>query len=149
MLADATQHREHAASSPNQPRMNVVIAEDEGITRLWLEELLELMGYTVSSFGDGKRALDHLHTCEGSRIVLLDWQLPGVTGIEICRQVKSAPDQYPPCHLIILSGESDPTRIAVARAAGADDYVIKPFDPDDVERRIRKGIAALAAAGHS
>ncbi len=73
-------------------------------------------------------------------IALLDWMMPGMDGIEVCRRVRAGGK---PVYILLLTSRSGKEQVVEGLSAGADDYLIKPFDPDELHARIRVGIRIL------
>jgi DNA-binding response OmpR family regulator len=125
--------------------VKVLLAEDEGITRIWLEDLLTEWGYDVVSAESGSEALEKLNYIDTQVIILLDWQLPEISGTEVCRRLKSDPGRSTRTYIIMLTGRDSPQERAIALACGADDFTTKPFEPADLKSRIEVGERSLAS----
>lgn len=120
----------------------VLIADDHDATRTALKSLLEWKGFSVTSVADGEDALEVLATDDSPSIALLDWEMPGMSGLEICRAIRSNPaGRYR--YLIVITAREGEEDIAQAMAAGADDFVRKPFGVPEVMARIRNGQRTL------
>jgi CheY-like chemotaxis protein len=138
---DATADRKIASPSVDTSQ-RVLIAEDHEVTRTALKSLLEWKGFSVTTVSDGEDALKVLTSDAAPSIALLDWEMPGMTGIEICKAVRSAPaGRYR--YIIIITAREGEEGIAEAMAAGADDFVRKPFGVPEVVARIRNGQRTL------
>jgi two-component system, cell cycle response regulator len=118
--------------------VDVLIAEDETSTRLLLQSLLLKWGYNVSAVSDGQEAWRFLNQVRQPMLVVLDWKMPGMEGPEIVRQLRLHEGGTQHYVIIITSGSSEN---AVARAldAGADDFIVKPFNLDELRARIAVG----------
>ncbi|HEY7060479.1 MAG TPA: GAF domain-containing protein [Chloroflexota bacterium] len=116
-------------------RSLVLVVEDEPDVRKTVCALLAEVGYAVEGVGDGEAALERI-AAGGVDLVLLDLVLPGMDGVELCRQVRAraADEVYLP--IIVLTGLADEAERRAGFAAGADDYVTKPFDAPDLFDRI-------------
>jgi DNA-binding response OmpR family regulator len=121
--------------------MRVLAADDDRTTRLVLRHLLAGWGYEPVMAADGAAAWEILRGPDAPPVGLVDWCMPGVEGPELCRLVRTLPGP-PPC-LILLTGREGAADLAAGLAAGATDFVRKPFD--EVELRARVGAAARAA----
>jgi diguanylate cyclase (GGDEF)-like protein len=118
--------------------VNVLIAEDEPVSRHRLHAVLTKWGYTVSSTADGAEALRMLQTPDSPRLVLLDRMMPGMDGLEVCRAVrKSGAEPY--AYVILLTGRGLHNEVLEGFEAGADDYITKPFEIQDLQARVRTG----------
>jgi two-component system response regulator MprA len=111
----------------------VLLADDDRAIRESLERALELEGYQVVGVGDGVQALAALRR-EPLDVVVLDVMMPGVDGLDVCRVVRAAGDRTP---ILMLTARVDtPDRVA-GLDAGADDYLVKPFELDELLARLR------------
>jgi DNA-binding response OmpR family regulator len=88
--------------------------------------------------GDGNAAWEVLRTAESPRLAILDWMMPGLDGAEICRRARAA-ETTPPPYLILLTARGSQTDIVAGLNAGADDYVTKPFDREELRARVQAG----------
>jgi DNA-binding response OmpR family regulator len=118
--------------------MRVLIAEDEPISRRVLEATLERWGYQVIVTTDGAQAWDQLSQDDAPRLVVLDWMMPGLDGPEVCRRVRARPDGNT-FYLLLLTAKAQVQDIVSGLSAGADDYVSKPFNRDELQARIKNG----------
>jgi diguanylate cyclase (GGDEF)-like protein len=117
--------------------MKVLVAEDDPVTRRLLEATLQKWGYEVVSVSSGREAEQAVK--EGkSRLVICDWMLPEVRGPELCRRIRGSKDGGL-VYIIILSARDTRQDLVEGLRAGADDYVIKPFDRQELEVRVRAG----------
>ena len=130
-------------------RPAVLVVEDETALLTLLRYNLEKEGFTVSAAHDGEEALLLLKEAKPDA-VLLDWMLPRVSGIEVCRQIRRTPDwrDLPVIMLTARGEEGDRVR---GLDSGADDYVVKPFSPNELIARLRAVIrrARPAAAAET
>jgi DNA-binding response OmpR family regulator len=110
-------------------RGRVLVVEDSEAIRSLLSSLLERCGYDVVAVGNGQAALDVAG--DAFDLVLLDLGLPDVNGLEVCRRLRlaAATAELP---IIMLTGRDDPRDIRDAYAAGADDFLTKPFDESEL-----------------
>ena len=116
--------------------MKLLIAEDEYTTRITVQVVLEQWGYTVESVEDGLKAWKKLNKYNGPDIAILDWEMPGLDGLEVCRRVKELERQNP-VYVILLTARDARNDILKGFAAGADDYITKPFDENELRARVR------------
>ena len=117
--------------------MRIMIAEDEPVSRRLLEATLLRSGYQVDSVGDGERALELLQSDRDIQLAVLDWMMPGIDGIEVCRRLRGRVGAY--VYVILLTARDRKEDIVVGLEAGADDYITKPFDAQELNSRIRSG----------
>ncbi|THB77470.1 MAG: DNA-binding response regulator [Desulfobulbaceae bacterium] len=116
--------------------MKILIAEDEYTTRLMVQVSLENWGYTVSSVADGKDAWEALQKADAPDIAILDWEMPEIDGVEVCKRVKDLKRDNP-VYIILLTGRDSQNDILQGFDAGADDYMTKPFNDDELRARVR------------
>jgi len=107
-----------------------------------LTALLKKWGYEVVSVEDGKKALDALQDQESPRLAILDWNMPGLDGTEVCARIRSRETSDPP-YLILLTAREEKESIVRGLEAGANDYLTKPFNHDELHARIRVGQRVL------
>ena len=129
-------------SAPTDAPAHLLVAEDHDTARTALKSLLEWKGFTVTTAANGKDALEILTTDEAPSIALLDWEMPGMSGPDICRAVRAKTAGHYR-YLIIITAREGEEDIAEAMAAGADDFVRKPFGIPEVVARIRNGQRTL------
>lgn len=118
--------------------MKILIADDEVLSRRLLEKTLERAGYDVVAVDDGKKALDELGKPEGPRLALLDWVMPGLDGPAVCRAVRKRSDQTY-VYMVLLTSKGSKEETVVGLESGADDYLTKPFDAEELRARLRVG----------
>lgn len=116
----------------------ILIAEDHYVSRHLLERNLTNWGFTVVSAEDGETALKILESDDAPPIAILDWMMPKMDGVEVCRRVRTQTNR-PYIYLLILTAKSQKEEVTMGLEAGADDYVIKPFDPDELRARLKVG----------
>jgi len=118
--------------------MRILIAEDDRISRRLLERKLASWGYEVVSCTNGAQAWQALHRDDAPNLAILNWMMPGMDGVEVCREIRK--QNHPGYTYIILLTARDRKRdIVEGIEAGADDYVTKPFNPHELKVRIRAG----------
>jgi two-component system cell cycle response regulator len=118
--------------------MRILIADDERVSRRMLHGLLTMWGYEVISVEDGNKALEELKKPDAPRVGLLDWVMPGQNGVEVCRAIRrDRPEPY--TYLILLTTKDAKENIVEGLESGADDYLIKPWDPYELKARLRAG----------
>ncbi len=117
--------------------MRTLIADDDPLYLTLLEDLLARWGHDVVATRDGREAWDAWKGSDDIPLMLLDWMMPQMDGYELCRTIRAdGPDADTPYIILITGsrGEKDLMRVLVA---GADDYLIKPFQPSDLQVRLR------------
>jgi len=118
--------------------MKVLLAEDARFARHLLQAALAAWGYDVVLAEDGDQAWRVLQGPDPPSIALLDWMMPGLDGLEVCRRVRQA-GREPYTYVILLTGKDRQEDVVEGLAAGADDYLRKPFDNQELQARIRTG----------
>jgi DNA-binding response OmpR family regulator len=121
--------------------MRILVAEDDAVTRKLLESTLGRLGLDVIAAADGNAAWNALETLKGKdapELALLDWMMPGLEGIQILRRLRTTPG-FELLYVILLTSRTDKEDVAYGLAAGANDYIAKPFDPSELEARVRVG----------
>jgi two-component system cell cycle response regulator len=120
--------------------MKILIAEDDVTSRLILENMLTKWGYDVVSATNGSDAWEKLQGEDAPRLLILDWMMPGIEGVEICRRIREnskSEDQY--TYVMLLTAKESKENIVTGMEAGADDYITKPFDMHELRVRVRAG----------
>jgi len=121
----------------------ILLAEDHYVSRHLLERNLSNWGFQVQAVEDGEAAVRILEGENPPAIVLIDWQMPKMDGLEVCRRIRARVDQ-PFTYVLLLTAKNHKEEIARALEAGVDEYVVKPFDPDEL--RARLGVARRVVA---
>jgi phosphoserine phosphatase RsbU/P len=116
--------------------MKILVAEDEYITRLMVQVSLETWGFRVDCVSDGNEAWEALQKPDAPQIAILDWEMPGLDGVEVCRRVKEL-EKETPIYIILLTGRDSRNDILHGFDMGADDYMTKPFDDNELRARVR------------
>jgi sigma-B regulation protein RsbU (phosphoserine phosphatase) len=119
--------------------MRLVVADDDPVARRLLEGLLGSLGFDVISVKDGLQALELLTGSDPAPLAILDWMMPGMTGIDVCRALRERAPAAPTYVLIVTSRE-DTEDLVAALDAGADDYVTKPFQVEELKARVGVGL---------
>lgn len=120
--------------------MEILIAEDDPTSRQILVALLSKWGYKVLAACDGAQAWKALQGADAPRIAILDWMMPEMDGLELCRRVRQDKDGRPHyTYILLLTARGAKEDLVQGMEAGADDYLVKPFDPQELKVRIRAG----------
>jgi putative two-component system response regulator len=122
--------------------MRVLVAEDDMVTSLMLRYCLEQYGYEVTTVDNGLDALDLVRSGE-FQLVISDWDMPRMSGVEFCRQIRRrASSSY--TYVILLTTQHGTKSVVEGLEAGADDYITKPFQPEELHVRLRAGERLLS-----
>jgi len=124
-------------------RKSVLVAEDDPISRRILEDRLRKWGYKVIAISDGFKALEVLETDEAPELLLLDWMMPGIDGVQLCRRIRAMRKSVYP-YILLLTARDAKQDLVTGLEAGADDYLTKPFNADELRARLRAGGRILA-----
>jgi len=122
--------------------MRILIADDELMSRRLLEKTMQRAGYEVTAVENGRLAADALCKPEGPRLALLDWIMPELDGPGVCREVRKRKDQSY-VYMILLTSKERKEDVVAGLGSGADDYLTKPFDPEELKARLRTGTRIL------
>jgi len=118
--------------------MKILVADDDPVSRRMLESMLTKWGYEVAVAHDGNEAWQALETSDAPQLVILDWMMPGMDGIEVCKKVRQKGDaRY--IYVMLLTAKNQKKDIIEGLSSGADDYLTKPFDPHELKFRLRAG----------
>ena len=122
--------------------MKIFIAEDDPVSRRVLEATLGRFGHQVVVAANGAEAWAVLQGDDAPSLAILDWMMPELDGAEICRRVRSIPTTTPP-YLILLTAKSGKENVVAGLDAGANDYLTKPFDREELRARVQVGAQVL------
>ena len=122
--------------------MRILIADDDRMSTLMLGRSLEQWGFEVVVAHDGAAAWNHIVGDQPPALAILDWMMPEIDGIELCRRIRTTPPRTP-VYVILLTGRTSRQDLIAGLEAGADDYLTKPFDPDELRARIHVGRRTL------
>ncbi len=118
--------------------MKVLMAEDDAVSRRVLETILVKLGYSVTAVSDGAAAWDLLQRPDAPKLAILDWMMPGLDGVDVCRRLREHPTAEP-TYVILLTAKADKNSVVVGLDSGADDYLTKPFDREELRARLQVG----------
>jgi two-component system, cell cycle response regulator len=118
--------------------VKILIADDSIVSRHLLEATLRKWGYDVTVACDGAEALQILEREDAPALIILDWMMPGMTGVEVCRRIRQR-DGEPYTYILLLTSKSQKEDLIEGMEAGADDYITKPFDQNELQVRLRAG----------
>jgi DNA-binding response OmpR family regulator len=119
----------------------VIVAEDDPVSRALVRTLLEKWGYRVVVTHDGHEAMEAIRAQATPALAVIDWMMPGMDGLEICRRVRESNKVL---YIILLTARGGKERLIEGLDAGADDYLMKPFDKDELRARLRVGARIIS-----
>jgi len=122
--------------------MKILIADDDALSRRLLEKTLMRAGYEVIPVPNGRHAVEHLSKPDAPRLALLDWMMPELDGPGVCRETRKRRDQNY-VYMILLTSREAKEDVVAGLESGADDYLIKPFNADELKARLRTGERVL------
>src|SRR5438105_4089460 len=123
--------------------MKILIAEDDRVSRVLLEMTLKAWGYEIVSASDGAEAFALMQSAESPAIAILDWMMLAMDGIQVTRRARQQP-QTKATYIILLTAKREKKDIVAALDAGADDYLTKPFDREELRVRVQAGARIVA-----
>jgi two-component system, cell cycle response regulator len=125
-------------ATDEKPKKRVVIADDDPVSRRMLEAFLTKWDYEVITAADGLEALRILQTADAPRLAVLDWMMPGMEGPQVCQRMREHPD-WPYVYILLLTARNEKTDLLKGLECGADDYLTKPFDSQELRGRLQVG----------
>ncbi len=132
-------HNSHncLVDSPESPKAHVLIVEDQPVEQLRLASMISKMGYTSCFANNGQEALQ-MFDQESIDIIISDWKMPVMDGLELCRMLRERPEMDYPYFILLTGCDTRPDLIA-GMDAGADDFITKPFNSEELRVRIEAG----------
>jgi DNA-binding response OmpR family regulator len=122
--------------------MHVLIAEDDRATGQILARTLQRWNFETTVVVDGAQAWQHLREVTGPTLAILDWMMPELDGPDVCRKVRAELADSN-MYLLLVTAREGRGDVIAGLDAGADDYIIKPFDPDELRARVAVGVRVL------
>jgi len=116
--------------------MRVLVVDDSRAMRMILGKSLKTLGFEVFEAGDGCEALERLQEIGQADLAMVDWNMPGMNGYEFICAVRAKPE-YAEMQLMMVTTESEASQMIKALEAGANEYIMKPFNRDAIEEKIR------------
>jgi sigma-B regulation protein RsbU (phosphoserine phosphatase) len=122
--------------------VRTIVADDDRVTAMMLGAALKRCGLDVTTVQDGQAAWEAIAAAGEPVIAVLDWMMPGIDGPDLCRRIRTdAPAA--PVYALLLTSRARPADIVAGLDAGADDYLVKPFDAEELRARVRVGLRVL------
>jgi DNA-binding response OmpR family regulator len=118
-------------------KKRILIAEDDPVSRRLLEVFLVKWGFEVVVATNGTDALALLERMDAPRLAVLDWMMPGLEGVQVCQKLRATTDR-PYVYVLLLTARAQKEDLLHGLECGADDYLTKPFDPDELLKKIQE-----------
>lgn len=112
-----------------------IVIDDSKAMRMILSRILGSLGFTVHQACDGVEGMEQLEAIEGLCLALVDWNMPRMSGIEFVQAVRSD-QRFEHVRMMMVTSESNTSKIEMALAAGADEYAMKPFDVETIRSKL-------------
>jgi len=121
--------------------VRILIADDDAFSRRLLESTLVKLGHEVIAASDGTQAMEVLGSQAGPHFAILDWMMPGLDGLTVCREIRKRSGPY--IYIILLTALSASEDVVTGLESGADDFLSKPFNASELRARLRSGARVL------
>jgi diguanylate cyclase (GGDEF)-like protein len=119
--------------------VNILLVEDSRIDTHQISSYLDEWGFEFQAVADGTEAWNLLQEADAPQLILLDWMLPGIDGVELCRRIRTLSAGGTYFYTVMLTAKDKKQDLLTAMAAGADDYLAKPVDPSELKARVLVG----------
>lgn len=116
--------------------MKALIIDDSKAMRMILGKVISGLGYEILQAANGQDALDQLNTADKPHLILVDWNMPGMSGLDLIKAVRANPE-YDSIMLMMVTTETEMSYVKVALDAGANEYVMKPFTPEIIVNKLQ------------
>jgi phosphoserine phosphatase RsbU/P len=127
---------------PDETRLRALVADDDRVTATVLAASLRRWNFDVTMAHNGEEAWDAICGPASPALAILDWMMPGVDGLTLCSRIRQSPD-CSHMYVILLTSRDSSADIVVGLEAGADEYLVKPFDPNELRARVHTGVRVL------
>src|ERR1700731_3666964 len=124
--------------------MKLLVADDDSISRMVMQRIVQNFGYEVVLADNGRTAVDILSRSDGPRLALVDWMMPKLDGPGLCREVRELQHDGGYIYIVLLTSKQNSEDIVAGLEAGADDYLTKPCQPAELRARLRTGCRLLS-----
>lgn len=138
-LYDPCEESDHSMDESRKRPMRILVAEDSKVYRHLISTCLKEWNFDFRMADDGSAAWECLESEWAPTLALLDWVLPGVTGVELCQRIRTRTNHEQYVYTIVLTARNQRRDLLEALDAGADDYLSKPFDPPELKARLLAG----------
>jgi diguanylate cyclase (GGDEF)-like protein len=124
--------------------MKILIADDDPVSRTLMRRTLQRFGYEVIVAENGQQAVNILSEVDGPRLALIDWMMPELDGVAVCREIRSRLQDDFYIYILLLTARQDSEDIVMGLEAGADDYITKPCQTAELKARLNTGERVLS-----
>jgi diguanylate cyclase (GGDEF)-like protein len=124
--------------------IKILLAEDDAVSRLLMQRTLESFGFDVVVVQNGRNAAELLCEQDGPRLALIDWMMPELDGLAVCREVRNRKGEDSYVYVVLLTSKQNSEDIVAGLEAGADDYLTKPCHPAELKARLHTGLRILS-----
>ena len=131
---------EGPASTPFDTGVPIIIAEDDPVSRELISTVVKKWGFRTIVTRDGHEAMAAIRAQEGAALAILDWMMPGMDGLQVCQRVRTSEKMI---YIILLSARGGTENLVEGLECGADDYLVKPFDKNELLARLKVGLRVL------
>jgi sigma-B regulation protein RsbU (phosphoserine phosphatase) len=131
---------EVAPAVPSATEVPIIIAEDDPVSRELISTVVKKWGFHTIVTRDGHEALEAIRAQRGAAIAILDWMMPGMDGLQVCQRVRTSEKMI---YIILLSARGGTENLVEGLECGADDYLVKPFDKNELLARLKVGVRVL------
>jgi phosphoserine phosphatase RsbU/P len=131
---------ETACPPASDKTATIVIADDDPVSRELLSTLVKKWGFRTIVTQDGHEAMAAIRAEQGPVVAIVDWMMPGMDGLEVCRRVRQSGKLV---HIILLTVRAAKENFVEGLESGADDYLVKPFDKNELLARVKVGVRVL------
>jgi DNA-binding response OmpR family regulator len=131
-------------STQASSKARILVAEDDPVSRTLISSRLQKWGYNVVVTNDGAEAMAVLRGRNAPSLAILDWSMPGMDGLEICRRLREVEKRV---YIILLTAHGSKENMIEGLRAGADDYLVKPFHAEELQARILVGLRVMTSQG--
>jgi DNA-binding response OmpR family regulator len=128
------------AAIPSTIRVPIIIAEDDPVSRELISTVVKKGGFHTIVSRDGHEALAAIRAQQGAAIAILDWMMPGMDGLQVCQSARASEKMI---YIILLSARGGTENLVEGLECGADDYLVKPFDKNELLARLKVGVRVL------
>ena len=127
-------------AAPSETGVPIIIAEDDPVSRELISTVVREGGFRTIVTRDGHEAMEAIRAQEGAAIAILDWMMPGMDGLQVCQTARASKKMI---YIILLSARGGTENLVEGLECGADDYLVKPFDKNELLARLKVGVRVL------